>query len=88
MKLTKTKLKQIIREEIQKLNEGGMGRLGTDQVDVLSGIVLRNKNKKPQQILKLVMKDGYLSKYIKKQGIGKDEMLDYIKDQLRMSKYM
>ena len=88
MKLTKTKLKQIIREEIQKLKEGGMGRLGTDQADVLSGIVLQNKNKKPQQILKLVMKDGYLSKYIKKQGIGKDEMLDYIKDQLRMSKYM
>jgi hypothetical protein len=88
MKITKSQLREIIREEIKKLNESGIGRLGTDQADVLQAIVMRNKNKRPKDILKLALKDKFLSKYIKRQGIGKEELLSYIEDDLTMSKYM
>ena len=87
MKLTKSKLKQIIREEIQKLDEAGMGRLGTDQSDILSGIVLKNKNKNPKAILRLVLKDKFLSTYMKKLDISNGEMLSYINDELKFAKF-
>ena len=88
MKLTKTQLRQIIREEIQSINEGGMGRLGTDQADVLDAIVMKNKRKGPINILRIAMKDKFLAPYIKKQGISKSEMKSYIEEILMMMNYM
>ena len=87
MEKMKSKLREIIREEIQKLDEAGMGRLGTDQSDILSGIVLKNKNKNPKAILRLVLKDKFLSTYMKKLDISNGEMLSYINDELKFAKF-
>lgn len=80
--MKKSELRKLIREEIQKLNESGIGRLGTEQADVLLGIVLKNKKKNAKDILKLVLKDKFLSKYMKKLNISNSEMLTYIDDNL------
>jgi len=82
MKLTKSKLKEIIREEIRNLKEGGYGRLSSDQFDVLQGIVMNNKKKKPNVILKLVQKDSFFK------GIDKKELLGAIQGAIDLSKYM
>jgi Mg2+/Co2+ transporter CorC len=86
MKLTKSKLKQIIREEIKKLNEGGIGKFGRDESDVFGGIVMQNKNKKPKDILKIVLKDKFLTKNIKSKGISNKELLNYIDGELRFAR--
>jgi|3_EtaG_2_1085321.scaffolds.fasta_scaffold282891_2 hypothetical protein len=80
MKLTKNRLKEIIREEIKNLNEGS-GRLSSDQFDVLQGIVEKNKKKKPQVILKLVMKDRMFK------GVDKKELLGAIQGAIDLAKY-
>ena len=82
MKLTKSKLKEIIREEIKKLHEGGMGILGKDQADILQAIVMRNKNKNSKAIFNLVMKTGHFK------GVDKKEMLGYIEGAKMFAKYM
>ena len=80
MKLTKNRLKEIIREEIKNLNEGS-GRLSSDQFDVLQGIVEKNKKKKPQVILKLVMKDRMFK------GVDKKELFGAIQGAIDLAKY-
>ena len=82
MKITKSQLQQIIREEIQKLNEGGMGILSKDQADVLQAIVMRGKNKNSKAILNIVMKDPMFK------GVDKREMLGYIEGAKMFAKYM
>jgi hypothetical protein len=81
-KLTKSKLREIIREEIKKLHEGGMGILGKDQADILQAIVMRNKNKNSKAIFNLVMKTGHFK------GVDKKEMLGYIEGAKMFAKYM
>ena len=71
----------------ESVNEGGMGRLGKDQSDVLSGIVLKNKKKNAKAILRLVLKDKFLSSYMKKLGISNSEMLTYINDELQFAQF-
>jgi len=71
----------------ESINEGGMGRLGKDQSDVLSGIVLKNKKKNAKAILRLVLKDKFLSSYMKKLGISNSEMLTYINDELQFAQF-
>ncbi|MBT4208356.1 hypothetical protein HOE22_08445 [Candidatus Woesearchaeota archaeon] len=82
MKITKTQLKQMIREEIQSLKEGGMGILDKDQTDVLHAIVMRNKSKNANAILKLVMKDPMFK------DEDKRELLGYIDGVKQFAKYM
>jgi len=82
VKITKSQLQQIIREEIQKLNEGGMGILSKDQADVLQAIVMRGKNKNSKAILNIVMKDPMFK------GVDKREMLGYIEGAKMFAKYM
>ena len=82
MKITKSKLIEIIREEIQKLDEGGMGILGKDQSDILQALVMKNKNKNSKAILNIVMKTGYFK------GVDKKEMLGYIEGDKMFAKYM
>ena len=75
-------LRKVIREEIRKLVEGGMGILGKDQADILQAIVMRNKNKNSKAILNIVMKTGYFK------GVDKKEMLGYIEGAKMFAKYM
>ena len=75
-------LRKVIREEIRKLVEGGMGILGKDQSDILQAIVMRNKNKNSKAILNIVMKTGYFK------GVDKKEMLGYIEGAKMFAKYM
>ncbi len=82
MKLTKSKLKEIIREEIQSIKEGGMGILNKDQADILQAIVMQNKNKNSKAILNIVMKDQLFK------GVDKKEMLGYIEGAKMFAKYM
>ena len=82
MKLTKSKLREIIREEIQSIKEGGMGILGKDQADILQAIVMQNKNKNSKAILNIVMKDQLFK------GVDKKEMLGYIEGAKMFAKYM
>ena len=82
MKLTKSQLRKIIREEIHKLNEGGMGILSKDQADVLQALVMRGKNKNSKAILNIVMKDPMFK------GVDKREMLGYIEGAKMFAKYM
>ena len=82
MKITKSQLRKIIREEIQKLNEGGMGILSKDQADVLQALVMRGKNKNSKAILNIVMKDPMFK------GVDKREMLGYIEGAKMFAKYM
>jgi len=72
----------------ESINESGMGRLGTDQADVLDAIVMMNKRKGPINILRIAMKDKFLAPYIKKHGISKSEMESYIEEILMMMNYM
>ena len=68
MKLTKSKLKEIIREEIQILNEKKMNiadKYGNDSAIVMVKTIKKNKNKKPKDILKLLKKDKLFSTYFK-----------------------
>ena len=81
-KLIKSKLKEIIREEIKKLDEGGMGILSKDQADVLQALVMRGKNKNSKAILNIVMKDPMFK------GVDKREMLGYIEGAKMFAKYM
>ena len=82
MKITKSQLRKIIREEIHKLNEGGMGILSKDQADVLQALVMRGKNKNSKAILNIVMKDPMFK------GVDKREMLGYIEGAKMFAKYM
>ena len=82
MKITKSQLRKIIREEIHKLNEGGMGILSKDQADVLQALVMRGKNKNSKAILSIVMKDPMFK------GVDKREMLGYIEGAKMFAKYM
>tara|TARA_Y100000310_G_scaffold28773_1_gene27357 strand:+ start:355 stop:804 length:450 start_codon:yes stop_codon:yes gene_type:complete len=75
-------LRKVIREEIKKLSEGGMGILGKDQADILQAIVMRNKNKNSKAIFNLVMKTGHFK------GVDKKEMLGYIEGAKMFAKYM
>ena len=81
------KLREMIREEIQKLNEGSMGKFGKDESDVFGGIVRMNKKKKPKDILKIVSKDKFLAKNIKRMRISNQELLDYIEDELEFFQF-
>ena len=83
----KSKLREMIREEIQKLNEGSMGKFGKDESDVFGGIVRMNKKKKPKDILKIVSKDKFLAKNIKRMRISNQELLDYIEDELEFFQF-
>lgn len=58
MKLTKSKLREIIREEIKNLKES-YGALGRDQSDALEGLVLFHSDQKDSEILKMVKKDPF-----------------------------
>ena len=82
MKITKSQLRKIIREEIKKLDEGGMGILSKDQADVLQALVMRGKNKNSKAILNIVMKDPMFK------GVDKREMLGYIEGAKMFAKYM
>ena len=75
-------LRKIIREEIKKLDEGGMGILSKDQADVLQALVMRGKNKNSKAILSVVMKDPMFK------GVDKREMLGYIEGAKMFAKYM
>jgi len=75
-------LRKVIREEVQKLDEGGMGILSKDQADVLQAIVMRGKNKNSKSILSIVMKDPMFK------GVDKREMLGYIEGAKMFAKYM
>ena len=75
-------LRKIIREEIKKLDEGGMGILSKDQADVLQALVMRGKNKNSKAILSIVMKDPMFK------GVDKREMLGYIEGAKMFAKYM
>jgi len=75
-------LKKVIREEVQKLDEGGMGILSKDQADVLQAIVMRGKNKNSKAILNIVRKDPMFK------GVDKREMLGYIEGAKMFAKYM
>jgi hypothetical protein len=75
-------LRKVIREEVQKLDEGGMGILSKDQADVLQAIVMRGKNKNSKAILSIVMKDPMFK------GVDKREMLGYIEGAKMFAKYM
>jgi hypothetical protein len=55
---------------------------------IFVGIVYTNKNKKPKDILKLVLKDTFLTKNIKQQRISTKELLSYIEDELKLTKFM
>ena len=64
MKITKSKLKEMIREEIQKLNEKKMNpadRYGLDSVRIIIKTIEKNKNKKPKEILKMLRNDKKFS---------------------------
>ena len=80
-------LRKIVREEIKKLDEGSVGKFGKDESDVFGGIVRVNKKKKPKDILKLVLKDKFLAKNIKRMGISNKELLDYIDGELKFAKF-
>ena len=75
-------LRKVIREEVRKLDEGGMGILDKDQADVLQAIVMRSKNKNSKAILSIVMKDPMFK------GVDKREMLGYIEGAKMFAKYM
>ena len=69
----------IIKESI---NESGMGILDKDQTDVLHAIVMRNKNKNSNSILKIALKDRMFK------GIDKRELLGYIEGAKQFVRYM
>jgi predicted house-cleaning NTP pyrophosphatase (Maf/HAM1 superfamily) len=74
MKLTKTQLREIIREEISKLKTESYGKLDGDQSDVLEGIVLFHSDKKDSDIVKIVKKDTMFK------NVKESDLLKYIKD--------
>ena len=78
MKLTKAKLKEIIREEIKNQNEWGQGSLGKDQADILDGIVRTNRKKGIKNILRIAMKHPAFK------GVSKKELKRYIEENLMM----
>ena len=82
MKITKSQLREIIREEIQSIREGGMGVLTSDQADILQAIVMRNKSKPTRTILNLALKSGHFK------GVDKKELLGYIDGARQFVKYM
>jgi len=57
--MKKSELRQIIREEVQRLKEGSIGVMDGDQSDVFSALVRRNKNKSAKQIAKIAKKDDF-----------------------------
>ena len=74
MKITKSQLREIIREEISKLTLESYGKLDGDQSDVLEGIVLSNSDKKDSDIVKIVKKDRMFK------NVKESDLLKYIKD--------
>jgi hypothetical protein len=74
MKLTRTQLREIIKEEISKLTLESYGKLDGDQSDVLEGIVLSNSDKKESDIVKIVKKDSMFK------NVKESDLLKYIKD--------
>jgi hypothetical protein len=73
MKLTKSQLREIIREEIKSLKES-YGALDGDQSDVLEGLVLFHSDKKDSEILKMVKKDPFFK------GVKDSDISRAIKD--------
>jgi predicted house-cleaning NTP pyrophosphatase (Maf/HAM1 superfamily) len=74
MKLTKSQLREIIREEISKLTLESYGKLDGDQSDVLEGLVLFHSDKKDSDIVKIVKKDTMFK------NVKESDLLKYIKD--------
>ena len=74
MKLTKSQLREIIREEISKLTLESYGKLDGDQSDVLEGLVLFHSDKKDSDIVKIVKKDSMFK------NVKESDLLKYIKD--------
>jgi len=70
---------KLIKESV---NEAGMGILDKDQTDVLHAIVMRNKNKNSNSILKIALKDRMFK------GIDKRELLGYIEGAKQFVRYM
>jgi hypothetical protein len=66
----------------ESINESGMGILDKDQTDVLHAIVMRNKNKNSNSILKIALKDRMFK------GIDKRELLGYIEGAKQFVRYM
>jgi hypothetical protein len=66
----------------ESVNEAGMGILDKDQTDVLHAIVMRNKNKNSNSILKIALKDRMFK------GVDKKELLGYIEGARQFVKYM
>jgi hypothetical protein len=73
MKLTKSVLREIIREEIENLKES-YGPLDGDQSDALEGLVLFHSDEKDVDILKIVKKDSFFK------GIKDSDLIKAIKD--------
>jgi hypothetical protein len=74
MKITKTQLREIIREEISKLKTESYGKLDGDQSDVLEGIVLFHSDEKDSDIVKIAKKSDLLK------NVKESDLLKYIKD--------
>jgi succinate dehydrogenase flavin-adding protein (antitoxin of CptAB toxin-antitoxin module) len=74
MKITKSQLREIIREEISKLTLESYGKLDGDQSDVLEGLVLFHSDKKDSDIVKIVKKDSMFK------NVKESDLLKYIKD--------
>ena len=66
----------------ESIKESGMGILDKDQTDVLHAIVMRNKNKNSNSILKIALKDRMFK------GIDKRELLGYIEGTKQFVRYM
>ena len=71
MKLTKTKLKQIIREEIQRLNEGKYSKWTYEDIaiDLVKNKIIKKKMKSDKYI-------PFITKALKKRG-NSDREIDY-----------
>ena len=70
------------KKKVESVNECGMGKLSTDQADILQGIVLKNKNKNIKAILSVALKSGHFN------GVDKKELLGYIDGAKQFVKYM
>ena len=73
--------------KLESIKEGSVGKFGKDESDVFGGIVRMNKKKKPKDILKIVSKDKFLAKNIKRMRISNQELLDYIEDELEFFQF-
>jgi len=81
--------KKLVAKELTRvariLLSGGFGRFSPDLSDVLEAIIVKNKSKSEDEIVKIVKKDYGIRSDMKDEGMTDDNLRDIIKDVLKFA---